>query len=94
MHCFACNAELSLAAGERIGFRDECTHCGGDLHCCRNCRHHDPSAYNECRESSSERVADRERANRCDYFSPTDREGGSDGARQEALDELGALFKK
>ena len=94
MHCFACNAEAPLAAGEYLGFRDECSRCGGDLHCCRNCRHHDPSAYNECREPNSERVSDRERGNRCDYFNPTGREGGSDDDRQHALADLGDLFKK
>ena len=94
MRCFACNAEVRLAAGERIGFRDECDGCGGDLHCCRNCTHHDPGAYNECREPSSERVSDRERGNSCDYFSPTEREGGSGDERQEALADLGSLFKK
>lgn len=94
MHCFACNAETPLAAGEQLGFRDECGHCGGDLHCCRNCRHHDPSAYNECREPNSERVSDRERGNRCDYFNASEREGGSDDGRQQALSNLDDLFKK
>ena len=37
---------------------------------CLNCRFHDPNAYNECRESSAERVRERDRANRCEYFSP------------------------
>ena len=95
MQCFACGAAPPLASGERIGFRDCCEACGADLHACRNCAHHDPSAYNECRESSAERVGDRERNNRCDYFTPGDRDsaGGSErpgGAR----DTLEALFKK
>lgn len=94
MRCFACNAEVSLASGERVGFRDDCSHCGADLHVCRNCAHHDPAAYNECRESSSERVSDRERANRCDYFRPGDAEGGSGDAGKQALSDLESLFKK
>ncbi len=100
MRCFACNAEVSLASGERVGFRDDCSHCGADLHVCRNCAHHDPTAYNECRESSSERVSDRERANRCDYFrpgdafSPGDAEGGSGDTGKQPLPDLEALFKK
>jgi hypothetical protein len=56
--------------------------------------HHDPSAYNECRESNAERVSDRERANRCDYFSPTDAEGGDGSAREGSLSALDSLFKK
>jgi hypothetical protein len=94
MHCFACNAEVRVASSERVGFRDECSHCGVDLHACKNCVHHDPSAYNECRESSSERVSDRERANRCDYFSPGHATGGSGSERGKALSDLDSLFKK
>lgn len=94
MHCFACNAVHELASGERIGFRDTCIKCSVDLHVCRNCVHHDPSAYNECRESSSERVAERERANRCEYFSPGSAEGGDGSAREESLVALDGLFKK
>ena len=94
MHCSACNAETSLSAGERIGFRDDCSRCGSDLHICKNCVHHDTTAYNECREPNSERVSDRERANRCDYFSPSEREGGSDDSQKGAPSELDALFKK
>ncbi len=94
MRCFQCNAENALAAGQRLGFRDECDGCGADLHCCRNCAHHDPTAYNECRESSADRVSDRERANRCDWFQPGEGQGGTDDDRGAALSELEQLFKK
>ncbi len=95
MRCFSCNASTELAAGERVGFRDDCPECGSDLHVCRNCTHHDPSAYNECREPNAERVNDRERANRCDYFAPGEREGGGDApVRHKSRDDLEALFKK
>jgi hypothetical protein len=95
MRCFSCHAEIDLAAGERIGFADCCESCDADLHVCLNCRFHDPSAYNECRESSAERVRERDRANRCEYFAPGDRKGGGGtsarGAARSALDDL---FKK
>ena len=99
MRCFACNAEIAIAAGERLGFRDDCSHCGADLHTCKNCAHHDPSAYNECRESNAERVGDRERANRCDYFSASsagqeDPGGDPDSGRAKAQSDLEGLFKK
>ena len=97
MHCFACAAAIELAAGERVGFRDSCEACGVDLHVCRNCAHHDRSAYNECRESSAERVADRDRANRCDYFRPTPSAATAAGAvdtTDNALSDLDRLFKK
>ncbi len=95
MRCKSCNAVIELAPGERVGFRDCCNACGADLHICHNCEFHDPSAYNECRESSAERVGDPERANRCDWFQPGDRAGGGGtGAKSKALSDLDALFKK
>ncbi len=95
MRCFACDAAIELSAGERVGFRDDCDACHADLHVCRNCAHHDPGAYNECRESSAEWVSDRERANRCEYFAPSDRRGGAAAdAVGKARSDLDALFKK
>ena len=95
MRCFSCDAPIDLPAGERIGFAECCERCDADLHVCLNCRFHDPSAYNECRESSAERVRDRDRANRCEYFSPGDREGEAGGAsRDAARSALDDLFKK
>ena len=95
MHCHACGATVELASGERIGFRDTCDRCGRDLHVCKNCRHHDPAAYNECRETNAERVLDPERGNRCDYFSAG--EGGAGKVADtagKARSDLEALFKK
>jgi hypothetical protein len=95
VRCFSCGNETPLAAGERIGFRDSCARCGADLHVCRNCLHHDPAAYNECRESSAERVGDRERANRCDWFAPGEGGGGAGfAAARKARADLEGLFKK
>ena len=85
---------MELASGERVGFRDACESCSADLHVCRNCRHHDPAAYNECREPNAERVSARERANRCDYFSPGAGKGGRGDAPDRARAALDDLFKK
>lgn len=93
MKCHACQSDVPLAAGESVGFRDACDRCAADLHVCLNCAHHDPSAYNECRESSAERILDRDRANRCDYFRPGAGHGSEDGGRDEALSNLEKLFK-
>jgi hypothetical protein len=93
MHCAACGAGVELASGERVGFRDECPRCRADLHSCRNCAHHDPGAYNECREPGAERVADRERANRCDWFAPNAATGRAPDPRAGAKSALDALFR-
>ena len=91
MHCFSCGRERALGSGDRIGFRDACD-CGANLHVCRNCAHHDPAAYNECREPGAERVADRDRANRCEWFVP--REGPPAPSAAPGRAALDALFKK
>jgi len=92
MRCPGCNAEIILRADDRVGFRDDCDACGVDLHACRCCAHYEPGAYNECREPGAERVLDKERANRCDWFSAG--EGGAADSRDQARADLDALFKK
>lgn len=95
MNCFGCGRAVEVSGGERVGFRDECERCGADLHVCRNCVHHDPAAYNECRESSAERVDDRERANRCEWFRPgTIGAHDRGGEKEQTRSSLDALFKK
>ena len=94
MPCFACGRALDLGAGERVGFRDACSGCDADLHVCRGCRFHDLGAYNECRESSAERVLDKECANRCDYFAPREGAAGAGALRGRVRGELDRLFRK
>ncbi len=94
MRCHACRSEVELASGESVGYRESCARCAADLHVCRNCAHYDPSAYNECRESSAERVLDRDRANRCDYFRPGSGGEGASDDRKKTLASLDSLFKK
>lgn len=78
----------------------ECEACAADLRACRNCRHHDPSASNECRETEAELVTDKHRRNFCEYFEFTERgvgggaAGGGKDRAAEARARLEALFKK
>ena len=98
VRCHGCGRERPLAPSERVGFRETCDGCGSDLHVCLNCGFHDRTAYNECREPNAERVADRDRGNRCDYFAPTRAQAGAGvgagGEAQDARAKLDALFKK
>jgi len=96
VECRACGAVSATAGGERIGFRDRCERCNADLHVCVQCSHHDVGAYNECREPSAERVGDRERANRCEYFRPRASGGVEADApgKGDGLAAAEALFKK
>ncbi len=90
--CHACGSEFQ--SRERVGFRDTCGQCAADLHVCLNCHHHDVTAYNECRESSSERILDKDRANRCEYFRPSSGPRATGDDRDEAMSDLENLFKK
>jgi len=95
MRCRRCGHPVDLSGGRRVGFSEACPACGADWHCCLQCAHHDPSAYNECRESQAERVSDRERANRCEWFRPgSDSGSADDAARTRARADLDALFSK
>ncbi len=92
--CHACGAEAG--AGKKTGRRDECPRCHADLHCCLNCRFHDAAASRQCREPVVELVKVKDRANFCDFFEFSDRQGAGPqdskaGAARAALD---GLFKK
>ena len=97
MNCAFCNKKVKI--GGKIGRQDTCPHCSNDLHCCKQCHHHDIGAYNECKEVMAERVVDKERSNFCDYFvqngSKTIKRGSlRRNKKNEAIDALEALFKK
>lgn len=92
LKCFKCGTELTYK--DRIGLREECSQCREDVHVCKNCQFYDPSAYNECREPSADRVAEKERANHCDYFSPGSGAGGKTKSKEDLLAAAEALFKK
>ncbi len=92
--CFSCGGELKII--DRVGRGDSCPHCRADLHCCRNCRFYDPSAYNECHEPQADRVLEKEMSNFCDYFELAEKLYSLKGkdAAAEAKRKLEGLFKK
>jgi len=92
MKCFSCQKEVAIQ--EKVGRREECSHCHADLHVCKNCEFYDKTAYNECHESSADRVQDKERSNFCDYFSPSSKAGTKSNGKDDLLKAAEALFKK
>lgn len=93
--CIFCGASITVEPGVRIGRQEECPQCRRDLHACLQCRLYDRSAHNQCRESQSGYVTDKERANFCEFFTfgREDVTPGKDPA-VEAKQKLEALFKK
>jgi hypothetical protein len=95
--CRGCAADLGARDG--IGRRDTCPQCGVDLHSCRQCRFHEPRAYNECTEPQAERVLDKARGNFCEYFACVDaaapaRIGAAGPATGNARADLERLFRR
>ena len=92
--CFKCGTPYHVK--DRVGRTAVCTKCDADLHCCLNCRHHNPRVHNECEENQAEWVRDRDRANHCDYFDPKRgaRSGNQSSAKDDARAKFDNLFKK
>jgi len=86
---------IDLDPRSKISRNDSCDQCHSDLHVCKNCSFHDVTVHNQCRETQAEWVTDRERANFCDYFAPTEtRAGASSGtAALDARSAFDSLFK-
>lgn len=67
--CWHCGRGLTAAD---YGRETNCPDCGKPTRACRNCRHYAPGRPNECIEPMVERVLEKERANFCELFEPTD----------------------
>jgi hypothetical protein len=91
LSCYACGGETELV--DKVKRSDDCEHCGRSLHCCKNCKLHDPHVHNQCRESSTLWEPDKEKANFCTYFTPREGEVETED-RQAAFSKLENLFKK
>jgi hypothetical protein len=91
--CHACKKEISDEL--KVGRSDECPSCGADLRCCLNCRFYDRAVSKQCRETVTELVREKEKANYCEYFAYAENQNpaAETGATQsrKALDDL---FKK
>ena len=94
LHCFHCHARWE---GESEPHRGAvCGKCGNDLRCCRNCRHNAPAFPNECIEKRAEPVAEKTRANLCDFYLPGVKAGGNaphhTPKQEQAIAAFSALF--
>jgi hypothetical protein len=90
--CWSCGKKIDPNQYHR---QDSCPHCGRDTHACKNCEFHDRAFNNECRESSADRVVDKEKSNFCDFFKPSGRPGTGGAKSADDLKKAAeALFKK
>ena len=94
MHvCHNCGREW-VSEKRQPGFKEYCDGCDAYLHCCLNCRFHQPGRHNECQIPNTDWVGDRAGANFCEQFEfKTGGPGGPDTAdTRQARDKLGHLF--
>ncbi|GAA0858735.1 hypothetical protein [Aliiglaciecola litoralis] len=75
-----------------VSRREECPNCSADQHVCKMCKEYD--GRGGCNEERAERVSDTEKANFCDYFSPSGQQFEKTGNQkaQDAKAKLAALF--
>ncbi|OGQ95059.1 MAG: hypothetical protein A2521_00505 [Deltaproteobacteria bacterium RIFOXYD12_FULL_57_12] len=91
MDCVHCYRAIPI---DRASFREMCPHCGGDLHICLNCEFHDLQTHDQCRESITEPVFDKTRANLCEFFQQASTTRHVARPQSDARQQLEALFKK
>ncbi len=91
IRCYFCKRDVPYDL--KIYIRDECPYCKRDLHICMNCEYYDEGAYHQCREPQAEQVFDKEKANVCDFFSPSSRQI-VDNKKDETKKRLEKLFSK
>ena len=64
--CIFCGAYIEIE--DRVGRREECSNCHRDLHACLQCSFYDRSYHNQCRETQSQCISDKESSNFCEHF--------------------------
>lgn len=91
MICWKCGKEINVSEVFRTS---ECPLCTADLHCCKACKFYSPGSHFECKETVDECIADKEKANFCDFYRINpDVKPGSDSSKADAArNAFNALF--
>ena len=92
LECWNCGASLDDLP-RPITRHMNCPECFEDLHCCRMCRNYAPDASITCTDERTDPPVNKENANFCDYFRPTNAyRAGSKERQAGAKSKLDALF--
>ncbi len=86
-HCFKCGTIWTF--NRPPGRAETCERCGADLRVCLNCISHDPKVAYQCSDRRAEEVADKDRANFCEFFEMAKREwtGTGTSSREDSARE-------
>lgn len=90
--CHHCGKSIGL--DHKPGRQETCPNCDQPLHCCLNCVFSDKKACHQCRETEAEYVPDKEAANFCDFFQPSEKSAQAHSRSAEAKRKLDELFGK
>ena len=90
--CWSCRQSTEME--DKVTRTSECPHCRADMHSCKNCHYYEPGAHNECRETISEYVQDKERSNFCGMYRDFLGERSALEDAEASKQKLEALFKK
>jgi len=63
--CYSCSTTLPNGTD----FKANCPKCGAALHCCKQCSHFEPSTRFQCLKPIPARLAGKDQANECTWFS-------------------------
>ena len=92
MICYKCQTVIELE--DKVYRQQTCPKCDSYMHVCYNCRFFDELAHNQCRESEVRFVKEKDKANFCTYFEPTDNTKGRENTRaDDARKKLEDMFK-
>jgi len=93
LRCWRCGTDLA-GLSLPLSRLDECPACHVHLHVCRMCEFYDPAVTKACREDGADEVREKQRANFCDWFRPSERAFDAELAAesQRAATKLNALF--
>ena len=83
--CWSCGRPTGIAT--RVARNDSCEQCMADLRCCRGCRHFDPSARSQCRETIDAPIPQKDKSNFCDFFQMRQAVKGPGGIMQAKDDK-------
>ncbi len=90
--CHACKKELDLDVNTKISLSEECDYCYADLYVCKMCEFYDPKVYNECRETSADRIVEKAKKNFCGYFKLVGSQSEEE-IKKGLLNDANSLFK-
>jgi len=89
--CTFCGSSIEIEG--RVGRRDECTKCHRDLHACLQCSLYDRTYHNQCRETQSQCISDKESSNFCEHFQFGRDSKNEDKEVEDSKKKLDELFK-